>query len=161
MEKILAPMIECVSEKLIYQDSGDVSNKPAERLICQGWYAQVGQGISHSCTKLERQKNLTAIVKSTSPTTQGKVPSNFIKDLSTNYSRNTLALKTFGPKQLAASVGKTEVKKPFFSLDKLNKLQLKLHVTCQIKFCCLEILSKLFCYEFKANIFKNFILISK
>ena len=62
-------MFECVSEKLIYQGAEDVSNKPAERLICQDCYAQVGQGISHSCTKLERQKNLTTIVKSTSPTT--------------------------------------------------------------------------------------------
>ena len=127
MEKILAPMVECVSEKLIYQDAKDISNKPAERIICQEYYAQVGQGISHSCTELERQKNLTAIVKSTSPTTQRKVLSSSIKDLSTNDSGNTLALKTFGPKQLAASLGKTEVKKPFFSLDKLSKLQLKLH----------------------------------
>ena len=58
---------------------------------------------------------------------QGNVLSSSIKDLSTNDSRNTLDLKTFGPKQLAASVEKTEFKKPFFSLDKLNKLQLKLH----------------------------------
>ena len=120
-------MVECVSEKLIYQGAEDVSNKPAERLICQDCYAQVGQGISHSCTKLERQKELTAIVKSTSSTTQRKVPSSSIKDLSTNVSGNTLALKTFGPNQLATSVGKTEVKKLFFTLDKLNKLQLKLH----------------------------------
>ena len=77
---------------------------------------------------LERQKNLTTIVKSTSPTMQGKVLSNSIKDLSTNDSGNNLALKTFGPHQLNVSVEKTEVKKPFFSLDKLNKLQLKLHV---------------------------------
>ena len=90
-------------------------------------YAQVGQGIPHPCTKLEIQNNLTAIVKSTSPTMQGKVLSSSIKDLSTNESGNTLALKTFCPKQLAASVGKNEVKKPFFFLDKLNKLQLKLH----------------------------------
>ena len=66
----------------------------------------------------ERQKN--AIVKSTSPTTQGKVLSSSIKDLSTNDSGNTLALKTFGPKQLAVSGGKTEVKKLFFFLDKLK-----------------------------------------
>ena len=58
---------------------------------------------------------------------QGKGLTNSIKDLSTNDSGNTLALKTFGPKQLAVSVGKTEVQKPFFCLDKLNKLQLKLH----------------------------------
>ena len=128
MEKILAPTVECVSGKLVYQGAEDVSNKPAERLICQGCYAQVGQGIPHPCAKLERQKNLTAIVKSTSPTTQRKIVSSSIKDLSTNESGNTLALKTFGPKQLAVSVGKTEVKKPFFSLDKLNKLRLKLHV---------------------------------
>ena len=49
-------MVECVSGKLVYQGAEDVSNKPAERLICQDCYAQVGQGISHSCTKLERQK---------------------------------------------------------------------------------------------------------
>ena len=42
MEKILAPMVECVSEKLIYQGAEDVSNKLAERLICQDCYAQVG-----------------------------------------------------------------------------------------------------------------------
>ena len=53
---------------------------------------------------------------------QGKVPSISIKDFSTNNSGNTLALKNFCPKQLAVTVGKTEVKKPFFSLDKLNKL---------------------------------------
>ena len=87
----------------------------------------MGQGISQSCTKLERQKNLTAIVKLTSLTTRREVLSGSIKDLSTNDSGNTLALKTFRPKQLTASVGKTEVKKPLFSLDKLNKLQLKLH----------------------------------
>ena len=117
-------MVDCVLGKLIYQGAEDVSNKPTERLICQDCYIQ---GISHSCTKLERQKILTAIIKSTSPTTQGKVLSSSIKDLSTNDSGNTFALKTFGPKQLAVSVGKTEVKKPFISLDKLNKLQLKLH----------------------------------
>ena len=122
MEKLLAPMVECVSGKLIYQGAEDVSNKPAEKLICQERV-----GISRSCTKLERQKNLIAIVKSTSPTTQGKVLSSSIKDLSTNDSGNTLAVKTFGPKQLAATVGKTAVKKPFFSSDKLNKFQLKLH----------------------------------
>ena len=120
-------MVECVSGKLIYQGAEDVSNEPAERLICQDCCAQVGQGIPHPSTKLKRQKNLTAIVKSTSPTTQEKVLFSSIKDLSTNDSGNTLALKTFGPKQLAASFGKTEVKKPFFSLDKLNKLQLKLY----------------------------------
>ena len=128
MEKILAPMVECVSRKLVYQGAEDVSNKPVERLISQDCFAQVGQGIPHPCTKLKRQKNLTAIVKVTSSTTQGKVLSSFIKDLSTNDSGNTLALKTFSPKQLAVSVGKTEVKKSFFSLGKLNKLQLKLHV---------------------------------
>ena len=95
MEKILAPIVECVSEKLVYQGVEDVSNKPAERLICEDCYAQVGQGIPHPCTKLERQRNLTAIAKSTSPTTQGKILSSSIKDL------NTLALKTFGPKKLA------------------------------------------------------------
>ena len=67
MEKILAPMVECVSGKLVYQGAEDVSNKSAERLICQDCYPQVGQEIPHPCTKLERQKNLTAIVKSTSP----------------------------------------------------------------------------------------------
>ena len=113
---------------MLYQGAEDVSIKPAKRLICQDCYAQMGQGIPHPYTKLERQKNLTAIVKSTSPTTQGKVLSISIKDLSTNESGNTLVLKTFGPKQLAVSIGKTLVKKPFFSLDKLNKLQLKLHV---------------------------------
>ena len=44
-------MVECVSDKLIYQGAEDISNKPAERLICQDCYAQVGQEISHSCTK--------------------------------------------------------------------------------------------------------------
>ena len=115
-----------MSGKLVYQGAEDISNKPAERFICQDCYAQVRQGISHSCTKLERQKNLTAIVKSTSATTQGKVLSSSIKDLSTDESGNTLALKNFGPKQLAVSDRKTEFKKPFFSLGKLNKLQLKL-----------------------------------
>ena len=51
---------------------------------------------------------------------QGKVLSSSIKDLNTNASGNTLALKTSGPKQLAVSVGKTEDQKPFFFLDKLN-----------------------------------------
>ena len=120
-------MVECVQGKLVYQGAEDVSNKPAERLICQDCYSQVGQIIPHPCTKLERQKNLTAIVKLTSPTTQEKVLSCSIKSLSTNESGNGLALKTFGPKQLAASIGKTEVRKPFFSSDKLNILQLKLH----------------------------------
>ena len=103
MEKILARMVECVLGRLIYKGAEDVLNKPAERLFCPDCYAQVGQGISHPCTKLERLKNLTAIVKSTSPTTKGKVLSSSIKDLSTNDSGNTLALKTFGPKQLALS----------------------------------------------------------
>ena len=89
-------------------------------------FAQVGQGVPHPSTKLERQKNFTAIVKPTSPKMQGKVMSSSIKDLSTNESGNTLALKTFRLKQLAVSVGKFKVKKPFFSWDKLNKLQLKL-----------------------------------
>ena len=51
MEKILAPMVECVSGKLVYQGAEDVSNKPGERLICEDCYAQVGQGIPHPCTK--------------------------------------------------------------------------------------------------------------
>ena len=42
MEKILAPMVEWVSGKLVYQGTEDVSNKPAERLICQDCYGQVG-----------------------------------------------------------------------------------------------------------------------
>ena len=96
MEKILAHLVECVSGKLVYQGAEDISNKPAERLVCQDCYAQVGQGIPHPCTKLERQKNLTAIVKSTSLKTQGKLLSSSLKDLSTNDSGNTLALKTFG-----------------------------------------------------------------
>ena len=49
---------------------------------------------------------------------QENVLSSSIKNLSTNESENTLALKSFGLKQ---------VKKPFFFLDKLNKLQLKLY----------------------------------
>ena len=49
-------MVECVSEKLVYQGAEDVSNKPAERLICQDCYAQVRHGIPHPCTKLERQE---------------------------------------------------------------------------------------------------------
>ena len=61
MEKILTPMVECFFAKLVYQGAEDVLNKPAERLICQDCYAQVGQGISHSGTKLERPNNLTAI----------------------------------------------------------------------------------------------------
>ena len=61
MQKILAPMVECVTGKLVHQGAEDVSNKK--------FLVQVGQEISHPCTKLERQKNLTAIVKSTSPTT--------------------------------------------------------------------------------------------
>ena len=73
---------------------------------------------------VERQKNLTPIVKSKSPITQGKVLSSSIKELSTNDSGNTFALKTFDPKQLAVYLGKTEVKKPFVSLYKLNKHQL-------------------------------------
>ena len=67
-------------------------------ILCQDCYAQVRQGIPHPFTKLKRQKNLTAIVKSTSPTMQRKVLSSSIKDLSTNDSGNTLALKTFGLK---------------------------------------------------------------
>ena len=55
MEKILAPIVECASGKVVYQGAKNVSNKPAERLICQDCYAQVGQGIPHPCTKLERQ----------------------------------------------------------------------------------------------------------
>ena len=57
MAKILAPNVEFVSGKLVYQGAKNVSNKPAERLICQDCYAQVGQGIPHPYTKLERQKN--------------------------------------------------------------------------------------------------------
>ena len=113
-------MVECILKKLFYQGT-------EERAICQDCYAQVGQGIPHPCMKLGRQKNLTAIVKSKFSRKQGKVLSSSIKELSTNDSGNTLALKTFGPKQLAASVGKTEVKKPFFSMYKLNKFQLRLH----------------------------------
>ena len=51
MEKILAPMVECVLGKLVYQGAEDVSNKPGKRLICQDCYPQVGQGIPHPCTK--------------------------------------------------------------------------------------------------------------
>ena len=51
MEKKLVLMVECVSGKLVYQGAKDVSNKSAERLICQDSYAQVGQGIPHPCTK--------------------------------------------------------------------------------------------------------------
>ena len=80
MEKTLAPIVECVSGKHVYQDAEDASNKPAERLICQGCFALVGKGISHSFAKLERQKNLTAIVIATSPTSQGKVLSSSIKE---------------------------------------------------------------------------------
>ena len=111
MEKIFAPLIECVSGKLVYEGAKDVSNKSTERLISQDCSVQVGQRIPHPCTKSERQKNYTAIVKSKSPTTQGnKVLYGSIKDLSINDSGNTIALKTYGPKQLAVSVGKTEVK---------------------------------------------------
>ena len=41
MEKTLAPMVECVSRKHIYQGAEVVSNKLAERLIGQDCYAQV------------------------------------------------------------------------------------------------------------------------
>ena len=87
MKIILAPIwLLCVSGKFVYQSAEDVLNKSAERLVCQDCNAQMGQGIPHPCTMLERQKNLTAIVKSTSPTAQGKVLSSSIKDLSTNNS---------------------------------------------------------------------------
>ena len=56
MEKILAPMVECVSGKLVYQGAEDVSNKPAENLIFQDCYAQVGEGIPHPCMKLGRKR---------------------------------------------------------------------------------------------------------
>ena len=44
------PMVKFVSGKLVYQGVEDISNKPAERLICQDCYAQMGQGIPHPCT---------------------------------------------------------------------------------------------------------------
>ena len=50
-------MVECETGKLVYQSAEDVSNKPAERRFCQDCYAQVGQGISYSCAKLERPKS--------------------------------------------------------------------------------------------------------
>ena len=51
MEKKLVLLVECVSGKLVYQDAENVSNKSAERLICQDCCAKVGQGIPHPCTK--------------------------------------------------------------------------------------------------------------
>ena len=80
IEKTLTSMVECVSKKHVYQSAEDVSNKLAERLICQDCYAQKGQGIPHPGTMLEKQKNLTAIVKSPSSTMQGKVLSSSTKD---------------------------------------------------------------------------------
>ena len=44
MGKILTPLVECVSVKLVYRGAEHNSNKPAERLICQNCYAQVRQG---------------------------------------------------------------------------------------------------------------------
>ena len=66
-------------EKPVYQGAKDVSNKSSERLIFQDCYAQIGQVIPHPCKNLERQKNLTAIVKSTFSTTQYYVRKSSVK----------------------------------------------------------------------------------
>ena len=121
-------MVEFVSEKLIYQGVEDVSNKPAERLICQDLLCSSGTRNFTFLYEVRKAKEFDYYSKINIPNNAKKSSVQFYKRFKYKDSENTLALKTFGPKQLAASVGKTEVKKPFFSLDKLNKFQLKLQV---------------------------------
>ena len=44
-----------------------------EHSQCMYCFQKIGKGIRHPCTKLERQKNLSSLVRSTSPTTKGEI----------------------------------------------------------------------------------------
>ena len=39
--------------------------------LCNQCYAEVGKGLPHQCSKLNKQKNLSVILKQASPNTQG------------------------------------------------------------------------------------------
>ena len=44
-----------------------------EHSQCMYCFQKIGKGIRHPCTKLERQKNLSSLFRSTSPTTKGEI----------------------------------------------------------------------------------------
>ena len=48
-----------------------VCGQDIEQSQCMYCFQTIGKGIRHPCTKLERQKNLSSLVRSTSPTTKG------------------------------------------------------------------------------------------
>ena len=97
--------------------------KPNDKDLCSYCFTPVGRGLLHNCTKVERQRNLATLVRETSPVTKGRVLSFSLKE--GLQSGDGVELSTFGPRKI--KVGGTRPTEPYFTVEKMNLLQNKLH----------------------------------
>ena len=64
--KLAYPVVYLNDEENSSEDEGKTND------LCGYCFQEIGQGISHKCGKLNRQKNLADLVKNISPITSGK-----------------------------------------------------------------------------------------
>merc|ERR1719186_1373133 len=91
--------------------------------ICPGCQGRVAQGITHVCTKTNRNNNILETVGSLSAKNKGQVLSQSQKDLSDQSGSKTINLTTKGA-PLPVRLGKEKVmKQRVFSKENLKRLQ--------------------------------------
>ena len=96
--------------------------------VCSKCFGLISRGVTHNCTKVQRQNNLAGIVKSSSGRSKGKVTSHLLKSICSEtgvtHSGGTLSLNT-GAAPLLVKVGnaKRMAKSPRFTIEDLKRLQ--------------------------------------
>ena len=96
--------------------------------VCSKCFGLVSRGVTHTCTKVQRQNNLAGIVKSSSGRSKGKVTSHILKSICSetgvNQRGGTLSLPTGAvPLQVKVGSDKRLVKTPRFTIEDLKRLQ--------------------------------------
>ena len=100
-------------------------------MVCSFCFQPVGRGKSHICTKSNKRDSLGNLVKNCSAKTRGRVLSSQLKEYTEDrgIKRGEESLLPTSGAPLHVTVGKSQKRRkpnPFFSADKLLKLQNKL-----------------------------------
>jgi hypothetical protein len=96
--------------------------------VCSKCFGLISRGVTHICTKVQRQNNLAGIVKSSSGRSKAKVTSHILKSICSEtgvtQSGGTLSL-SIGAAPLLVKVGnaKKMAKSPRFTIEDLKRLQ--------------------------------------
>ena len=102
---------------------------PARSLpLCSKCYCFVSKGVSHLCSKVQKQENLADFLKATSNRTKGKVTSTILKSLCSETGvttqGGTVSLCTGGtPLPVQGGKSRKLTKVPRFTLESLKRLQ--------------------------------------